>query len=479
MVVSVNDMNRHKRHAERVLLMLDLAEENQLDPGQVLERCPGSPSAEIFSVTDFGAIRAGRGWSAEHRRSHSTAVEAMVTAARLRIGYRTELLVSGMAGLASYAELGLRVSTWHDDVTLVNRRKDGQWDICSILGTEDGEPYFDQIHFPQRPASMRGRVAVVVSSGYEVESTLIEEFFEREHETLLSTVTLRAVPPAGATRKDVTAHNTPALARSLCTEIEKIKLMYPDQRGLAVFVVGPTQLAFLVGRAINPNVYTSVWFPHKHGERYVTGSKVPWVDKVRVRMLMSAPDDLSPLDLEQEALFAAEVLDRPRSRDTFDLSVTHSAAFHDFFEMLLHDRPQIVHFSGHGNEGLIAFTKDDGSRMDKVPAEALARALGSASDPIEPPRLVVLNACMSEKQAQAMTAHVDFAIGMRPKIKDPRAVAFTRRFYDALASGRTLRNAFEQARDYLSKWGAKAEDTPQLFWRAGCDPDQVRFSEPE
>ncbi|MCA9711489.1 MAG: hypothetical protein KDK70_36965, partial [Myxococcales bacterium] len=232
-------MNRHKRHAERVLLMLDLAEENQLDPEQVLEQCTGSAAAEIFSATDFGGIRTGRGWSAEHRRGHSAAIEAMVTAARLRIGFRTELLVSGMAGLASHAELGLRISSWHDDVTVVNRRKGGQWDFCSISGTPDGEPYFDQIQFPRRPTSAHGRVAVVVSSGYEVDAELIESFFEREHEPLLSTVTLRAVPPSGATNKAVTAHNTPALARSLCTELEKIRLMYPGQRGLAVFVVGP------------------------------------------------------------------------------------------------------------------------------------------------------------------------------------------------------------------------------------------------
>ncbi|MCX4242511.1 CHAT domain-containing protein [Paraliomyxa miuraensis] len=470
-------MKAPNQHAERVLLMLDLAAENQFDPEQILELRPGSPSTKVFSATDFGGVRTGRGWSRDYTRNHSAAVEAMVSAARPYIGRHTELLVSGMASLGSYAELGLRVSSWHDDVTLVNQRKDRQWDFCSIGGVQDREPYFDQIHFPRRSAKESGRVAVVVSSGYAVEPELIEKFFEQQGETLLSTVTLRAVPPAGSTRKDVTVHNTPGLARSLCAEIEKVKLMYPGQRGLAVFVVGPAQLAFLVGRAINPNVYTSVWFPHKHGDGYVAGSKVPWEDKVRVRMLLSAPEDLSPMDLEQEQMLAVEVLDRPLSRDSFDLAVEHAATFNQFFEMLMYERPQIVHFSGHGNENLLAFTKEDGSKADLVPAEAMRRALGSAKDPVNPPRLVVLNACLTEKQAEAMTEHVEFAIGMRPKIKDARAIAFTRRFYDALASGRSLQNAFDQARDYLSKWGAKADDTPKLFCRPGCDPNRVRFFE--
>jgi hypothetical protein len=178
-------------------------------------------------------------------------------------------------------------------------------------------------------------------------------------------------------------------------------------------------------------------------------------------------------------MLAVEVLDRPRARDRFELMVTRATSFNAFFEMLLHDRPQIVHFSGHGNTDAIGFTSDDGKRVDVVPAEALRRALASASDPIVPPRLVVLNACMTEDQAKGMIDHVDFAIGMRPKIKDARAIAFTRRFYDALASGRTLQNAFDQARDYLSKWGPKADDTPKLFSRPGCDPERFCFYDAE
>lgn len=471
----MSDMNRTNQHAERVLLMLDISDENPLDSEQILAMHPGSPSTKIFSVTEFGAVRVGRGWSAEQCRSHSTAIEAMVTAARPYIGWRTELLVAGRAGLASFAELGLRVSSWHEDVTFINRRKDGQWDFCSIRGVDDGRPYFDQIHFPRGSANDGGRVAVVISSGYTVEPALIERFFEQQQETLRSIVTLRAVPPEGSATKEVTVQNTPRLARSLCTEIEKIKLLYPGQRGLAVFVAGPAQLAFLVGRAINPNVYASVWFPHRHDNRYVTGSKVPWVDVVRVRMLLSDPLDLPPIDLEQEQLIAVEVLDTPIARDRIDVQVKRAATLHDLFDILLHDRPQIVHFSGHGRTDAIGFTSDDGSRVDIVPAEVLRRVLQSARDPIDPPRLVVLNACMTEDQARALTEHVDFAIGMRPAVKDERAITFTRRLYDALASGRSLQNAFDQARDCLSKWGPEGEDTPKLFCRPGCNASEACF----
>lgn len=473
-------MTKRTQHAERVLLMLDLAEENQLEAGEILDLRGKIPSTKEFKATDFGAVRSGRGWCAEHARGYSEAIQAMITSSRPYIGRHTEVLIAGRANLASYAQLGLRVSGWNGKTTLINRRKDLQWAFCTIDGADDdGKPYFDQVHFPGRDSDETGRVAVVISSGYRVRHELIEDLFDQEGEDLLSVVTLQATPPEGATCKDISVKNTPGLARTLNDELGKIQLQYPGQRGLAIFVAGPVQLAFLAGRAINPNVYSSVWLTHKEGDRYVIGSMVPWVDKVRVRMLMASPNDQSPIDPNgEEETAAATVLDQLQARERFHFSVKHAATYHDLFEVLMHDRPQIVHFSGHGKEDALGFVSSRGDRTDIVPAEALEEAMRSASDPINPPRLVILNACKSEKQAKACTNTVDFAIGMKPNIKDSRAVAFTRRFYDALAAGRTLRNAFDQAKAYVTKWGPVSRDAPQLFCRPGCDPEGARFVEP-
>lgn len=469
---------------EALLLLLDLAAENQADAAEILSQLDRNPPPRVLRATEFGAVRSGRGWDLAQLPAWSEAIERMLLQARQHIGARTELFVAGRAGLGSFAELGLRLSSWHDAVTVLNQRK-GQrtWDECSLEGGDDSDatPFFDEVTVQRRApriASARGRVAVVVSTGDEVPAATIEAFFEEQREPLLGIITLRARPPRDAPAKLVTPDDTPALARELCVEFDKIRHQFREQRGLAVFVAGPAQLAFLAGRAINTNVYRSVWFPHWRGDRYAVGPRIPWLDTIRVRMLLASPSDLDPLDLTREELVAMTALDRPLARDRVDIVVDQQATYHDLFEVLLHDRPHILQFGGHANPNAIAMTKDGLGTRDAVPIENLVQALRVTINPHDRPRVVILNACRTAAPAKALTEVVDFAIGTSDVIKDNRAIAFTRRFYDALASGHTLFDAFEQARIYVAHAGARAAGLLELCCREGCDPRSLRFFEP-
>jgi hypothetical protein len=468
---------------EALLLLLDLAAENPLYADEILSRLDRDPPPRVLRATDFGAVPSGRGWDPVHLHAWSESIDRMLLRAREHLGPRTELFVAGRAGLGSFAELGLRLSSWHDGVTVLNHRK-GQptLDICSLEGGEpDALPFFDEVTVRPRPGlpdAARGRVAVIVSTGDEVPDATIEAFFQEHREPLLGTITLRARPPRHAPAKLVTPANTPGLARELCMEFDKIRHAFRSQRGLAVFIAGPAQLAFLVGRAINPNVYRSVWFPHWRGDRYAMGAKVPWLDTVRVRMMLAAPSDLQPLDLTRAAQAAITALDHPRARDRVDLVLDLNSTYHEVFDVLLHDRPHILHFGGHGNPEAIAVVKDGSGTREALPIDNLIRALRATSDPHDRPRVVILNACRTAAPAKALTEVVDFAIGTSDTIKDNRAVAFTRRFYAALACGGTLYDAFEQARAYLAHAGPRAEGLLELCCREGCDPKALRFFPP-
>jgi hypothetical protein len=65
------------------------------------------------------------------------------------------------------------------------------------------------------------------------------------------------------------------------------------------------------------------------------------------------------------------------------------------------------HRGGVAQHGL-CFQGPDG-RPQLVSAEALARVFGAAGSSV---KLLVLNACYSEKQAQALLAHVGYVVGM-------------------------------------------------------------------
>src|SRR5262245_16696806 len=76
----------------------------------------------------------------------------------------------------------------------------------------------------------------------------------------------------------------------------------------------------------------------------------------------------------------------------------------DLRTALLDADPDIVHFSGHGNEYQELLFEDEHGEQKPVPKEALVGLFAAFEDKI---RVVVLNACASEAQAEAITQHID------------------------------------------------------------------------
>ena len=88
-------------------------------------------------------------------------------------------------------------------------------------------------------------------------------------------------------------------------------------------------------------------------------------------------------------------------------------------------------------------------------------------------RLVVLNACNTRPQAEALTEVVDCVVSMNRTITDRAAIKFAASFYGALAFGRSVQKAFEQGVARLSAEGIAESDTPELLVRAGVDASRV------
>ena len=56
---------------------------------------------------------------------------------------------------------------------------------------------------------------------------------------------------------------------------------------------------------------------------------------------------------------------------------------------------------------------------------------------------VLLNACYSEVQADVISTHVNYVVGMREAILDEAAIAFSTAFYEAIVSGYDIQFAHE------------------------------------
>jgi hypothetical protein len=110
-----------------------------------------------------------------------------------------------------------------------------------------------------------------------------------------------------------------------------------------------------------------------------------------------------------------------------------------------------------------------------VSKEALIHLFRALKDNI---RVVVLNACFSKPQADAITEEIDCAIGMQRAIGDSAAITFAASFYRAIGFGRSVKEAFDQGIVALHLGGSYEGGTPVLMGGKGAAPEKVLLINP-
>lgn len=132
----------------------------------------------------------------------------------------------------------------------------------------------------------------------------------------------------------------------------------------------------------------------------------------KILLLSANPTNTSKLRLDEEVREIEAGLKRAKGREEFEIISKWAVRTEDLRRALLDYEPQIVHFSGHG-EGCQGLALENNSgQMQLVSTKALAR-LFKLFPKIE---CVVLNACYSEVQAEAIHQHIDYVIGMKKQL---------------------------------------------------------------
>jgi hypothetical protein len=105
---------------------------------------------------------------------------------------------------------------------------------------------------------------------------------------------------------------------------------------------------------------------------------------------------------------------------------------------LLREKPDIVHFSGHGlPPGELCFEDASGKTHPILP-----ESLSELFSLVNTVYCVVLNACYTEKHATAIAKHVKYVIGMDRQVTDAGSIAFSVGFYQALGYGYSVEDAY-------------------------------------
>lgn len=159
-------------------------------------------------------------------------------------------------------------------------------------------------------------------------------------------------------------------------------------------------------------------------------------------------------------------------RDRFQLVARLSGRLSDLHQVLLDERPDVVHFACHGSALAELLLMQDSGEAAPVPAAVLSETLRVLKGNL---LLVVFNACFSSAQAAAVRNSVGLAIGMTRPIDDGGAIEFAAALYRALASGRPVQDAFDLAAAAV-KAASSSDPMPRLSAARGIDVRQVRLA---
>lgn len=199
-----------------------------------------------------------------------------------------------------------------------------------------------------------------------------------------------------------------------------------------------------------PRAGQRVWIEGSHNQVAVgevvhmnlaRGPDVPPPVKPRILLLAANPRDTGQLRWGQEQRDIREAL--LLSGDRYGLETRPAVRPRDLTLALVEIRPRILHFSGHGNADGGLCLEGEGGYSHPVPPQTLADVFSVLKGQIE---CVVLNACFASIQAQEISRHVRYVVGMVGQVGDAGALAFATGFYQAVGAGASIPEAVGMGR---------------------------------
>jgi hypothetical protein len=195
---------------------------------------------------------------------------------------------------------------------------------------------------------------------------------------------------------------------------------------------------------------------------------IPVQPPLRILVVCATPSDLPPVRAAQEVRAIRSALTPLTATGAAAIAVLENATWQGLEARLSLSSPaggasqtrplgpHVVHFIGHGqvigNTPCLALERNDGM-AEFIPAAQLEFVLRAS----EALRLVILNACESERVALAVAQGGIATVGARFRIEDATAVQFAGPFYRALAQGEPVDSAANAGR--VALWTATGAET--------------------
>jgi hypothetical protein len=190
--------------------------------------------------------------------------------------------------------------------------------------------------------------------------------------------------------------------------------------------------------------------------------RTPTAEIRKILFLSANPKDQVNLRLGEELRKVKDGLEASTQRDKFDLVSEPAVRIATITKAMQKHKPEIVHFSGHG-EGITGLVvENDAGQTVLFPNIGLDRLFKLFKKQV---KCVVLNACYSKEQAGIISKHGIYVVGMNKDIADKAAIDFSVGFYQSIGEGNDYEFAYEIAMVNVSS-NLRDADAPEL-WKDG------------
>ncbi|MCH8201629.1 MAG: CHAT domain-containing protein [Proteobacteria bacterium] len=211
-----------------------------------------------------------------------------------------------------------------------------------------------------------------------------------------------------------------------------------------------------------------------NAQKAVPGSRKRVNKKIRIAFLTTNPIEEYSLRTDLEARDVSRAIQRSQNREFVDVHYFPAAQLRDLLDALNNFRPNIIHFSGHGGDEVFLFDNetaadDEGIELD---FEKINKVVSAT---IEPPVLLVFNACNTTDGAEVFLETVSAVVAMSSSISDLAACLFSEQFYSAIAAGQSIGHALKQGKIVLEAANLKDADLPTIISRPEVDADTLTF----
>ncbi|MEM7553298.1 MAG: CHAT domain-containing protein [Cyanobacteria bacterium P01_A01_bin.84] len=181
-------------------------------------------------------------------------------------------------------------------------------------------------------------------------------------------------------------------------------------------------------------------------------------------LILAAIPQPHGLRLDEEIREIEDAIRRGAKRDLFDIKTRTAVRPQDIRRAIAEEKPEIVHFCGHGLENGSLLLEDDAGQSKAVTPQGLASLFKLHARYVD---CVLLNACHSIKSAEEISKYINYAIGMNQPIQDKSAIKFSQGFYDGLGyqtqhDEDVFLRAFEEAKVAIELENSSQRNIPVL-----------------